>query len=114
MKESKIYCEYCNSEIERWGDLIVTTEFLSATPHPYHERCYAKELKTLRGSFFDKPINTGQNIFINILLVIMSIVITITELVKVGKMSASWIIILATSINLYFRVYSWLAYERKL
>jgi hypothetical protein len=51
-----VYCEKCGREIKFAGDLVTTTFMFQVVP--YHEDCFAKDLKGLRTFFVsNNPIN---------------------------------------------------------
>lgn len=103
-----IYCRHCCGEIESRSDLVVVTNLFELTP--YHEKCYAKEMKTVNSIFLaKKPLNSSfatytMLIFAPILLVLACFM----------SSSERFIIIAAVVIGLGTRAYSWLKYERYL
>jgi hypothetical protein len=71
-----VYCEKCGREIKFTGELVTTTFMFKVVP--YHEDCYAKDLKGLLTFFVsNNPINgISGNI-----TAVLSIIIGIFDLI---------------------------------
>ena len=102
-----IYCKHCCGEITSKADLIVTTHLLRVVP--YHQECFAKEMKTINSMFLDKPINSS---FTTICVAIVSAVLL--ALSAFIPSPQNLIIIFGVLVGAMVRAYSWLAYERYL
>jgi len=99
-----VYCEKCSREIKFRGNLVTTTLFFWIVA--YHEECYAKDLKGLRGVFLD---NQTLNGFSGNFLFVMAILVGIGF--AFGSMK--WVSIIALLPVLY-RVFSFYRFERRL
>lgn len=104
-KNKKIYCEKCCGEIINKDELVVTKYCLSIVP--YHEACFAKELKGISTMVIgNSPINgTMSNIAIVLMVIIGISVLFIPEIRYISLMAL---------LILYIRFYSWFKYERHL
>ncbi len=100
-----IYCDKCEKIIKERDDLVTTTYLFIVVP--YHEACYAKDLKTGYTLFLD---NQPLNGFTSNLFFVLSILIGIAWAV-IAEPSSKWISFI-TLIPISYRFYSYLTYER--
>ncbi len=65
---SKILCDKCGKDIKYKKNLVVVTYFIPFILKKYHNICYAKQEKTLKGIAFlgPKPVNSAGYKFIAI------------------------------------------------
>lgn len=102
-----VYCEKCKRRIPYRGDLVTTTIFLEVVP--YHEDCFANDLKGAKTLFVDnQPINgfSGNSTFL-LCFILAFILLFFVD----GPMK--WLSILMI-IPIIYRIYSYLKYERHL
>ncbi|WP_026893990.1 hypothetical protein [Clostridiisalibacter paucivorans] len=107
MKDFKPVCHHCGGEIKYLNDLVVVSELLNPKPITYHDRCYVKNIKKLRGDLLGGPINTFKNTVLIILYILISIIFLFLNYVM------GIIFLLVASVQIYFRLYSWFKYEKK-
>ena len=100
-----VYCDKCAREIKVRDDLVTATLLFEVVP--YHEECYAKDLKGAKTIFLDnQPLNGfSGNLGIS-LLFISAIVWSL-----VAEAPLKWLSLLAI-IPICYRLYSYLSYER--
>lgn len=102
-----VYCEKCGREIKFTGELVTTTFMFKVVP--YHEDCYAKDLKGLRTFFVsNNPINGISG---NITAVV-SIIIGIFALLFLDGFTK--FIGLLAFVAVGYRLYSYIQFEKKL
>ncbi|WP_108671864.1 hypothetical protein [Peribacillus acanthi] len=102
-----VYCDKCYREVEVRGDLVTTTMFLEVVP--YHEECYAKDLKGVKTFLVsNQPLNgfSGNFTAIVALLFMLGMLVFAEESLK-------WMSFLAI-IPIIYRLYSYIVYERHL
>ena len=102
-----VYCEKCDREIKFKGDLVTTTFVFIVVP--YHEDCYAKDLKGMRTFFVsNNPINgISGNI-----TAIISIIIGIFALVFLDGFTK--FVGLLALVSVVYRLYSYIRFEKRL
>ena len=102
-----VYCEKCGREIKFAGDLVTTTFMFQVVP--YHEDCFAKDLKGLRTFFVsNNPINgIAGNI-----TVILSVIIGTFVIIFLDGLTR--FIGLLALISLSYRLYSYIRFEKRL
>lgn len=100
-----IYCDKCAKEIKVRDDLVTSTLIFDVVP--YHEDCYAKDLKGAKTIFLDnQPLNGLSGnlvIFISMILAIVWFLIT--------KNPLKWLSLIAI-IPIGYRFCSYFFYER--
>lgn len=103
----KVYCEKCSGEIKYRDDL--TTARLILEVVPYHNECYAQDLKSAKTVFLEnQPINGTSGNFVAASSVFFMI---LTLLLFDGSQRFISILFL---IPLLYRIYSYVVYERVL
>lgn len=102
MAKQMVICEKCSGEIENRDDLV--TAILLYFVVPYHEECYASDLKGAKTFFLDnQPLNGFSGNFIFILSIIIAFLwIFIAD--------SKWYSIIAL-LPIGYRIYSYLIYE---
>ncbi|PEJ59020.1 MULTISPECIES: hypothetical protein [unclassified Bacillus (in: firmicutes)] len=102
-----VHCDRCSQEIRIRGDLVTATMFFQVVP--YHEDCYAKDLKGAKTLILNnQPINgfSGNFLtFIAIVVFILSFFINDETMIYLSILSA---------IPIIYRLYSFIIYERHL
>lgn len=107
MTKKVIYCEKCVGEIEHREDLVTSTSFLTIVP--YHEKCYAKDLKGFKTiSLSNYPINGITSNVATIIIFILGIIWLI-----VAEDLEKWVSILFL-VPVIYRLYSYIVFERHL
>ncbi|TCT24650.1 hypothetical protein EDD68_105107 [Melghiribacillus thermohalophilus] len=107
MPRKKVYCEKCTDEIKYRDDLTTARLFVEVVP--YHNDCYAKDLKSAKTFFLDnQPINGTSGNFLGII----SVFFILFFLLIVDGLEQ--IVAFAFVIPLLYRVYSYVVYERHL
>lgn len=102
-----VYCEKCGKEIKFRGDLVTTTIMLEVVP--YHEDCFAKDLKGLRTLVVsNEPINGVPG---NITTVIATVVGIGAIVFLEGPMKFAGLLLF---LIFAYRVYSYVRFERRL
>jgi len=102
MSEQMVICEKCAGVIKNRDDLVTAVSIYAVVP--YHERCYASDLKGATTFFLDnQPINgfSGNVIFI------FSIIIAFIWLLFADS---KWYSIIAL-IPICYRLYSYFIFE---
>ncbi|KGP72864.1 hypothetical protein [Pontibacillus yanchengensis] len=100
-----IYCDKCNQEITVRDDLV--TALMVVEVVPYHEACYAKDLKGAKTFFLDnQPLNGFSG---NITFIFAIIIGLLWLLIADGGSKAASLLAL---IPIGFRIYAYLTYER--
>ncbi|PFH82558.1 hypothetical protein [Bacillus sp. AFS088145] len=103
----EIHCDRCLKEIRIRGDLVTATSFFKVVP--YHEDCYARDIKGAMTLFVNnQPINGFSGNFLTFLAIIIFFV---SLFVKNDMM---FIITIMSGINILYRFYSYFVYERYL
>lgn len=103
MAKSLVICEKCSDVIESKDELITTTLIFAVVP--YHERCFANDLKGAKLFFLDNyPLNGFSGNFFFILSIIIGLLLLIFTENK-------WFSALAL-IPIAYRMYSYFFYER--
>ncbi|MFJ5621509.1 hypothetical protein ACIQD3_02005 [Peribacillus loiseleuriae] len=102
-----VYCDKCSREIKYRGDLITATILFEVIP--YHEDCYAKDLKSAKMLFLDnQPLNGFSSNFVTIIAILLGIGWLIF-----AEGFMKWAAIIP-SIQVIYRIYSFFSYERQL
>ncbi|MBU0903979.1 MAG: hypothetical protein KKF57_02245, partial [Firmicutes bacterium] len=102
-----VYCEKCGKEIKFQGDLVTTTIMFEVVP--YHEDCYAKDLKGLRTLVVsNEPINGVAG---NITTVIATLVGIGGIVFLEGPMRFAGLLLF---LILGYRLYSYIRFEKRL
>ncbi|MGG1572079.1 hypothetical protein [Fictibacillus sp. NRS-1165] len=107
MVSKTIICDKCSQEIMIKDDLVTVTMFFEVIP--YHEGCYASDLKGT-GSFFinSRPLNGLSGTISTVISILFGLwVFFYTE-------GSFRLIALFFFIPILYRLYSYLAYERHL
>ncbi|MYL32065.1 hypothetical protein GLW08_04750 [Pontibacillus yanchengensis] len=100
-----IYCDKCKKEIRVREDLVTATMVIEVVP--YHEACYAKDLKGAKTFFLDnQPINGFSG---NVGIFFVMILAFFWLLFADGASKAASLLAL---IPIGYRLYSYLTYER--
>lgn len=103
----QVYCDKCKREIRVRDDLVTPTIFFEVIP--YHEECFAKDLKSIKTLFLDNhPINGFVGNMAAILACVLIPMCFFIDDVKL-KVIAAFLII-----GLIYRVYSYYVFERHL
>ncbi|WP_409252718.1 hypothetical protein V1502_01980 [Bacillus sp. SCS-153A] len=103
----EIYCDFCQKQIKVRDDLITATLMYEVVP--YHERCYASNIKGAKTLFIsNEPINGFAATFYIVLTVILAI---IWAIFAESSMKAASLLML---IPVGYRIYSYIRYERHL
>ncbi|CQR45818.1 hypothetical protein BN1058_00056 [Paraliobacillus sp. PM-2] len=100
-----IYCDKCINEIKVRDDLVTATYVFVVVP--YHEECYAKDLKGAKTFFLD---NQPLNGFSGNLFFLFSIILAIIWCF-IAEPSLKWLSLFAIT-PIGYRLYSYLIYER--
>ena len=102
-----VYCEKCEREIKFTGDLVTTIFMFQVVP--YHEDCYAKDLKGMRGFFVsNNPINgISGNIS-----AVLSIIIGIFAVLFLDGFTK--FLGLLSLVSVGYRLYSYIRFEKRL
>lgn len=100
-----IICERCGGVIEYKGDVVITTSIIRVVP--YHDRCFAREVKGLNTIFVNNtPINgTASNIGTVLAAIFGFVFLFVPDLRYVT---------LVLLIPIAVRSYAWLKIERHL
>jgi hypothetical protein len=102
-----IYCDKCLKEIKIRSDLVTSTLFFEVIP--YHEDCYAKDLKGAKSFFLNnQPLNGFSGNFGVVVTVIIAFV-WFFNAEGWAKLSS-----LLALLPLSYRLYSYFYYERHL
>lgn len=102
-----IYCDRCAGEIKYKEDLVTATSLFQVAP--YHEECYAKDLKGVNTLFVNnQPINGLSGNFIAITSFIFALI-----LLFIAEGVEKWASIVLL-IPIAYRLFSYLYYERHL
>ncbi|MFD4706696.1 hypothetical protein ACFWM3_17765 [Gottfriedia sp. NPDC058432] len=102
-----VYCDRCLKEIRIRGDLVTATMFFQVVP--YHEDCYAKDLKGVKTLFLNnQPINGFSGNFLSFLAFAICIATFFID-----DHSMIYLLILAL-IAIMYRLYSFFIFERHL
>ncbi|WP_088073044.1 hypothetical protein [Gottfriedia luciferensis] len=102
-----VYCDKCLKEIRIRGDLVTTTMFFQVVP--YHEDCYAKDLKGAKTFFLsNQPINGFSGNFLSFLAILICIS---TFFINDETMIYLFFF---TLFPIIYRLYSYFIYERHL
>ena len=100
-----IYCDKCVKEIKVRDDLVTSTLLFEVIP--YHEDCYAKDLKGAKTIFLDnQPLNGFSGNFLFFLSIILAFVWLL-----IADPPLKWLSLVAI-IPIGYRLYSYLTYER--
>ncbi|MBP0726420.1 hypothetical protein J5Y03_14765 [Bacillus sp. RG28] len=98
-----IYFDKCLREITVRNDLVTAILFFEVVP--YHENCYAKDLKGVKTLFLDnQPINGFSGNFVTLLAILFCIGCFFYEPMK-------YLSIIAI-IQIIYRLYSYFVFER--
>ncbi len=100
-----IFCDKCEKEIKVRDDLVTSTYLFEVVP--YHESCYAKDIKSVKTIFLD---NQPLNGFSGNLVFFFSIILAVAWAL-ISESPLKWISLLAI-IPISYRLYSYLFYER--
>ena len=102
-----VTCDKCLKEIKIRGDLVTATMFFEVIP--YHEDCYANDLKGAKTLFLNnQPINGFSGNFLAFLAIIICIVSFFIE-------DETMIFLLILSlVPIIYRLYSFVIYKRHL
>ncbi|AYC28623.1 hypothetical protein [Paenisporosarcina cavernae] len=102
-----VYCDYCKREIKIRPDLVTATVLGEVVP--YHEDCFAKNLKGMRSFFVsNQPINGTASI---VTIIFLGIVTLFGLLIRQTFGYGAAILFV---ISLIYRSYSYLKFERRL
>lgn len=102
-----MHCEKCLGEIELRDDLVTATMLFSVVP--YHEDCYAKDLKGAKTLFLNnQPINGFSGNFMTLFAFVVGIWLVIFA---DGGMKLYSVLFL---IAVFYRLYSFYTFERHL
>ncbi|WLD94612.1 hypothetical protein [Alkalihalobacillus sp. AL-G] len=102
-----VYCDKCHGEINNREDLVTATMFVSVVP--YHESCYSKDLKGAKTFFLaNQPINGFSGNFGVVVAALFGFGLLVFA--EGGTRFTSVIFLLAV----FYRLYSYIAYERHL
>lgn len=102
-----VYCSKCLREITFRGDLVTSTLLFEVVP--YHEECFARDLKSPKTLFLgNQPLNGFSGNFVTFFAMLSSIVWLI-----IGDSQMKWLSLLAMILVIY-RLYSFFRYERHL
>lgn len=102
-----IYCDMCTKEIKVRDDLVTATLLFEVVP--YHEECYAKDLKGAKTIFLDnQPLNGFSGNLFFFLSIILAIVWSL-----IAENELKWLSLLAL-IPVGYRLYSYFIYERNI
>ncbi|MEH7452566.1 hypothetical protein [Gottfriedia acidiceleris] len=102
-----IHCDKCLKEIRIREDLVASVVFFTVVP--YHEDCYAKDLKGAKTLFLNnQPINGFSGNFITLLALFV-----IIALFFIKDETMTYVRVIST-IPIIYRVYSYIALERYL
>ncbi|MBU9713837.1 hypothetical protein [Evansella tamaricis] len=102
MPDKMVICEKCSGVIKHRDDLV--TAVLIYAVVPYHERCYANDIKGAKSFILN---NQPLNGFSGNLVVILSIIIAFLWLLFNDSKWFSILVLLPIS----YRLYSYLIYE---
>ncbi|SFC34658.1 hypothetical protein SAMN02799633_00529 [Bacillus sp. UNCCL81] len=102
-----VHCDRCLKEIRIRGDLVTATMFFQVVP--YHEDCYAKDLKGAKTLFLNnQPINGFSGNFLTLLAFAVFIASFFID-----DNSMIYLSVLAL-IAILYRLYSFFIFERHL
>ena len=107
MMRQPVICDHCQTVIKDKDELVTSASLF--TVRAYHEDCYFKEVKAVQAFYVSR---TPVNRFSYNLSVLMSLLFSIVWLV-VADGQLSWLAFLVV-FPIYFRLYSYLAFERYL
>jgi hypothetical protein len=102
MSEQMVICEKCAGAIKNRDDLV--TAVLIYAIVPYHEKCYANDLKGAKSFFLDnQPLNGFSGNFIFILSIIIAFLWLLFG-------DSKWYALIAL-LPIGYRLYSYFVYE---
>ena len=100
-----ILCDKCEKEIKVRDDLVTSTLLFEVVP--YHENCFAKDLKGAKTLFLDnQPLNGFSGNLVFFLSIILAVVWSL-----IAESPLKWLSLFAI-IPIGYRLYSYLFYER--
>ena len=109
MDRHEVYCSRCGGVILHREELVTTMVLFKV--EPYHEACYARELKELQGAFVsNQPVN---GLLGNLTVAVFLFFGLVFALFLQAAGPIRWYALPLFFIPLCIRLYSWYRYEQK-